>query len=121
MFIRNAIDTDIQSICEIAQQEGWKTFSIEKIQQLLITSRIIVIEVNNEVVGYTRFLTDETVTLYITELVVTKTHRKKGYAKALIDYLLAQYPSVRIELLSENNSFYEKLHFRNIGTGYRLP
>ncbi|UTI88222.1 hypothetical protein NIT62_05050 [Mammaliicoccus sciuri] len=30
MFIRNAIDTDIQSIYEIAQQEGWKTFSIEK-------------------------------------------------------------------------------------------
>ncbi|PTJ50491.1 GNAT family N-acetyltransferase [Mammaliicoccus sciuri] len=101
MFIRNAIDTDIQSIYEIAQ--------------------LIVIEVNNEVIGYTRFLTDETVTLYITELVVTKSHRKKGYAKALIDYLLAQYPSVRIELLSENNSFYEKLHFRNIGTGYRLP
>ena len=53
--------------------------------------------------------------------IMIKTHRNKGYAKALIDYLLAQYPSVRIELLSENNSFYEKLHFRNIGTGYRLP
>ena len=36
MFIRNAIDIDIQSIYEIAQQEGWKTFSIEKINNCLL-------------------------------------------------------------------------------------
>lgn len=31
MFIKNAIDTDIQSIYEIAQQEGWKTFCSNRI------------------------------------------------------------------------------------------
>ena len=36
MFIRNAIDTDIQSIYEIAQQEGWETFSIEKSNNCLL-------------------------------------------------------------------------------------
>ncbi|WP_410250566.1 hypothetical protein [Mammaliicoccus vitulinus] len=52
---------------------------------------------------------------------MSKSHRKKGYAKASINYLQNLYPAIRIELLSENNGFYEKLNFRNIGTGYRLP
>ena len=121
MFIRNATDNDIQTIYEIANEEGWQTFSVDKIRQLLMTSHIIVVEDNQEIVGYTRFLTDQNVTLYITEIIISKNHRKKGYAKASLNYLQNLYPTIRIELLSENNGFYEKLNFRNIGTGYRLP
>ncbi|HAL08608.1 MAG TPA: hypothetical protein DCO67_01395 [Staphylococcus sp.] len=67
------------------------------------------------------YINPDVYTLYITEIIISKSHRKKGYAKASINYLQNLYPTIRIELLSENNGFYEKLNFRNIGTGYRLP
>ncbi|WP_323703438.1 GNAT family N-acetyltransferase [Mammaliicoccus sp. Dog046] len=121
MIIRKATESDIQSIYNIATQEGWKTFSIAKITQLLSKSHMIVIEIDDEIIGYTRYLTDEIVTLYIAEIVILNNHRNNGYAKELIQYLQDLYPSTRIELLSENNAFYEKMKFRNIGTGYRLP
>ncbi|WP_210620466.1 GNAT family N-acetyltransferase [Mammaliicoccus lentus] len=121
MQIRNAIDLDVDALYKIAQAEGWHTFTKKLLSKLLMTSKIIVIEDNQELVGYTRFLTDESLTLYITEIIVAKEYRSQGYGESMIKHLQETFPTVRIELLSQNNQFYKKLSFRNIGSGFRLP
>lgn len=121
MQIRNAIDLDVDALYKITQAEGWHTFTKELLSKLLMTSKIIVIEDNQELVGYTRFLTDEFLTLYITEIIVAKEYRSQGYGESMIKHLQETFPTVRIELLSQYNQFYKKLSFRSIGSGFRLP
>lgn len=117
--IRRAITEDVEQLYELVQTEHWQTFTPSVLKELIESCPILVAEKENKIVGYVRYLTDEIVTLFICELLADKSERRKGVAKTLLSELHSRYPHIRIELISEADSFYKNNYFREIGIGFR--
>ena len=73
-----------------------------------------VAKINGKLVGYIRGLTDQSITLYICELLVDHTYRGSGIGEILLNYVHDLYPTTRIEMLanSDSRSFYEQKGYR---------
>ncbi|WP_367007658.1 GNAT family N-acetyltransferase [Streptococcus sp. ZY19097] len=119
MIIRQPKIDDSVQLYQLYQAEGWKSFTPDKIEQLLQTSCWFVLEVEGEICGFVWYLTDGVLTTYLCELLVSKKHRHKGYASLLLTELGHHHPKTRLDLVSEADDFYEHLQFRIIGTGMR--
>lgn len=117
--IRRAITEDVEQLYELVQTEHWQTFTPSVLKELIESCPILVAEKENKIIGYVRYLTDEIVTLFICELLVDKSQRRKGIAKTLLSELHSMYPYVRVELISEADSFYKNNYFREIRIGFR--
>lgn len=119
LTFREAHEQDVRSLYDLIVKEEWNSFTKEILIQLINQKSIIVVEINNEIIGYTRFLTDEFITLYICELLIDEKWRRKKVGSKLLNYVHSFYPSTRIECISEEDQFYIKENFRQIGTGFR--
>ena len=119
MIIREATLEDCRQIYRLYQEEGWESFTLDKIQKLVESSYWLVLENEGEIVGFVRYLTDKLMTTYLCELVVAENHRCKGYASQMISEINIRYPKTRIDLISEADGFYDRLQFRSVGSGRR--
>lgn len=119
MIIREAILEDCRQIYRLYQEEGWESFTLDKIQKLVESSYWLVLENEGEIVGFVRYLTDKLMTTYLCELVVAENHRCKGYASQMISEISIRHPKTRIDLISEADGFYDRLQFRSVGSGRR--
>lgn len=73
-----------------------------------------VAEINGQLVGYIRGLTDQSITLYICELLIDRTYRGLRIGEILLNYVHHLYPTIRIEMLanSDSRTFYEQKGYR---------
>lgn len=119
--IRKRTMTDDAEIFALIEEAGWKTIlqSEEAFQQALFHSIVLVAEQEKRVVGYARSITDGSMTAFLCELLVQKEKRKKGIGRKLIEALEAMLPTIRMDLISEQDGFYETLGYRSLGQGYR--
>ncbi|MFD1413124.1 GNAT family N-acetyltransferase [Oceanobacillus jeddahense] len=123
-FIRLYEEKDFRKIQALNKEEGWNTL----VENYLSTKEAwknsdvaLVIEIEEqEIIGYTRGLTDTCITLFICELLIDNQYRGLGLGKKIIHYLHNMYPNTRIELLADSSSrsFYEEFGFRTF-YGYR--
>lgn len=118
--IRGIEASDCQELFDLYQEEGWLSFSQEKIQALIHHSEWLIAVEAGEILGFARYLTDHVITLYLCEILVRKKARKQGIGKLLIEELRKNYSGLRIDLISEEDPFYQNLHFSDKGTGYRM-
>ena len=121
MIIRPASTNDFQAIYALYQNEKWMSFTEEKVTSLFSTnlSHYLVLEENQKILGFARYLTDEVMTTFLSEIIIDKSHRRKGLGQQLIEEIHKKYPLTRIELISEIDGFYRSISFKPVGTGFR--
>ena len=121
MIIRPASTKDCQAIYSLYQNEKWLSFTEEKVTSLFSTnlSHYLVVEENQKILGFARYLTDEVMTTFLAEIIIDKAYRGKGLGQQLIEEIHKKYPLTRIELISEVDGFYQTVGFKPVGTGFR--
>ena len=121
MIIRPASTNDFQAIYALYQTEKWMSFTEEKVTSLFSTnlSHYVVVEENQKILGFARYLTDEVMTTFLAEIIIDKAYRGKGLGQQLIEEIHKKYPLTRIELISEVDGFYQTVGFKPVGTGFR--
>ena len=121
MIIRPASTNDFQAIYALYQTEKWMSFTEEKVTSLFSTnlSHYVVVEENQKILGFARYLTDEVMTTFLAEIIIDKSYRGKGLGQQLIEEIHKKYPLTRIELISEADGFYQTVGFKPVGTGFR--
>ena len=119
LVIRPAVEADAPHIQMLCLAEGWLRFAQPDYAKALESSDTRVACRAERVIGYARALTDGTITLFLCELLVAPDCRGQGVGKALIESLHADYPSARMDLISDADGFYERQGFRRMGAGYR--
>lgn len=115
--IRKYNEFDFIQINELNAAEQWNNL-VEKEQitkEAWNNSNIAyVAEVNGQIIGYIRGLTDQAVTLYICELLIHKNYRGLCIGETLLNYVHSLYPTTRIEMLASSTShtYYEQKGYR---------
>ena len=97
------------------------SFTEEKVTSLFSTnlSHYLVLEEDQKILGFARYLTDEVMTTFLAEIIIDKAYRGKGLGRRLIAEIHQKYPLTRIELISEADGFYQTVGFKPVGTGLR--
>ncbi|WP_414054209.1 GNAT family N-acetyltransferase [Macrococcus equi] len=111
-MIRPFETRDIDAIQAMNAYEGWDNLVVRHEQTLAawLNSVSYVAEIDNQVVGCARAITDGYVSLYLCELITHHQFRGRGIAKTLINHIHDLYPDTRMELLATSTSkgYYEK-------------
>lgn len=118
MNIRTYMESDFDSIQQLNRDEGWSqlverdALTREAWRQSNVT--YVMESENGKIVAYLRGLTDTTVSLYVCELLVASTYRRRGLGEQLLQHVHTFYPDTRLEMLASQNShtYYERLRFR---------
>ena len=113
MIIRPASRKDCQAIYSLYKSEKWLSFTEEKVRSLFSTnlSHYLVLEEDQKILGFARYLTDEVLTTFLAEIIIDKSHRRKELGQQLIEEIHKKYPLTRIELISEADGFYRAISF----------
>lgn len=92
----------------------------------ILSTRILVIEDNNEFVGYTSISRPSEHSFHIGQFVIRKDKQRKGYGKLLMneikEYALAENCDIKLECISNATTFFEKQGFTNVfSSSYTYP
>lgn len=115
--IRPYREEDFPEIHALNQAEAWTNLAEkhEKTKQAWRNSQLaLVAENGGKIVGCLRGLTDGSISLFISELLIHKEYRGQRIGKELMEYAHQRYPETRMELLASSTShtYYESLGFR---------
>ena len=117
--IRPQEPSDGPALFQLYAQQGWNSFSQELLEQLLTASHWLIVEQEGQIIGSARYLTDGLRTIYLCELLVKAEYQRQGYGSLLMTELQRLYPSLRIDLISDADAFYDSLQMRRRGMSYR--
>lgn len=117
--IRPQEPSDGPTLFQLYAQQGWNSFSQELLEQLLTASHWLILEQEGQIIGSARYLTDGLRTIYLCELLVKAEYQRQGYGSLLMAELQRLNPSLRIDLISDADAFYDSLQMRQRGMGYR--
>ena len=117
--IRPQEPSDGPALFQLYAQQGWNSFSQELLEQLLTASHWLILEQEGQIIGSARYLTDGLRTIYLCELLVKAGYQRQGYGSLLMAELQRLNPSLRIDLISDADAFYDSLQMRQRGMGYR--
>ncbi|MCZ8536872.1 GNAT family N-acetyltransferase [Paenisporosarcina quisquiliarum] len=115
--IRPYRSDDYPSIKQLNQMEGWSNLveKEEDTKKAWDHSNIAyVVTMEEEIVAYVRGITDQAITLYICEILVSEKLRGQGVGQQLLKFVHNQYPTTRMEMLASSTShtYYEQHGFR---------
>lgn len=103
-------------------RERWQSFYEERksaYREALQSSCTLVAYDGDRYAGFLRAITDGVFTIFVAEIVVEPEVRRKGVGTALLGAASEQYPSARIDLISDEDGFYAKNGFHRVGNGMR--
>lgn len=117
ILIRPYKPSDYPFIKQLNQLEGWNNLveKEEDTKKAWDHSNIAYVATINEViVAYVRGMTDQAITLYICEILVSEQVRGQGVGQQLLKFVQNQYPTTRMEMLASSTShtYYEQHGFR---------
>lgn len=121
--IRPYEDHDFEKVIEIYKELKWTTFysRLDDSKNAFNNSSLsLVYEIDGEIVGFIRAITDYHITTFIPELLIKENFRGNGIGTSLIDMCHRLYPTCRIELLTDDAAdFYRKIGFDQEFIGMR--
>ncbi|WP_342542797.1 GNAT family N-acetyltransferase [Paenisporosarcina sp. FSL H8-0542] len=117
ILIRPYKPSDYPFIKQLNQLEGWNNLveKEEDTKKAWDHSNIAYVATINEViVAYVRGMTDQAITLYICEILVSEQVRGQGVGQQLLKFVHNQYSTTRMEMLASSTShtYYEQHGFR---------
>ncbi|MGD6834830.1 GNAT family N-acetyltransferase [Sutcliffiella halmapala] len=115
--VRNYREEDFIHINKLNSEEKWNNLVGNKrsTKGAWDSSNIAyVAELNGQVIGYVRGLTDKSITLFICEVLISQNYRGLGIGEVLLNYVHSLYPTTRMEMLANSTSrtYYEQKGFR---------
>jgi GNAT superfamily N-acetyltransferase len=115
-------DADLPTIQHLSDLHGWPT-NYEP-EEVLASWRnawpAIVATKDERVIAYVRGLTDEIITMHITDLLVDPNYRVHGIGRLLLNVCHLLYPHAMINLVAEKEAipFYKAVGYRYVGESY---
>ena len=115
--VRKYEESDFLSIHALNTQEQWNNL-VEKKEDTKAAWKhsniAYVATLKDQIIGYSRGITDGSITLYICELLIDKAYRGLGIGGNLLYYVHRLFPKTRIEMLASSMSYtyYEYQNFR---------
>jgi predicted GNAT family N-acyltransferase len=118
-FITQLNENQIYSLLDLYKNEFWsKERTYNDVVKMLAASDIIIglVDKSNNLIGFTRVLTDFVYRAIIFDVIIKPTHRNMGFGTKLIDATLNHPKLISIEwfalcCLPEMIPFYERLGF----------
>lgn len=123
MTVRDAIESDIPALLDLASQDANAAhWSVEHYARLLDSGALRLVQQDTEIAGFyaARHLTANEWEL--DNILVAPEHRRKGIADALLRDLLSRADTIHLEVRASNapaRRLYEKHGFRHTGTRRR--
>lgn len=115
-------ERDFENIIQSCKNENWTKFFLEKKEQFrkaLKVSYTYVAYVDKRYCGFIRCITDSFFTIYCCEIIVDMEYRRMGIGRKLIQNVLEKFPNCSMDVLSDNDSFYQANNFIVLCNGMR--
>jgi GNAT superfamily N-acetyltransferase len=111
-------------ISAIKKDPNWDLFTKEKsiasYKKRLLESVTYVCLENGVFCGYVRALLDNCFAVYISELFVVPEWRNRTIGRTLIAKVKKDYEHLIVYALSDEDAYYEKLGYRNVGSVFEI-
>lgn len=110
-------------IALLESEPDWNSFtgtgSINAFKNALLSSETYVCKIENKMCGYLRAIVDE-FGIYVSEIYVSPSHRRKGYGKELLKTIKQDHPNQDVYVFSDEDLYYERLGFKRVGSIFQL-
>jgi ribosomal protein S18 acetylase RimI-like enzyme len=111
-------------ISALKEDPEWDMFTNEKTvtsyKKRLLESVTYVCLENGALCGFVRALLDDFLAVYISELFVASEWRNRTIGRTLITKVKTDFPHLTVYALSDEDAYYEKLGFRNVGSVFEI-
>ena len=113
-----------QELISLLEKEpDWSSFlgddAIDKFKDTLLKSETFLCENEDIICGYLRALVDG-FGIYISKLYVSPSYRRSGFGAALLKRIKQEYPEQDVYVLSDEDTYYEKLGYQRVGSVFKL-
>lgn len=114
---------EIELLAILGCDPDWSSFLTEDIvgafREALLEGETYLCEQQGIICGYIRAVVDG-LGIYVSELYVAPAYRGSGYGVALLDKVRHAHPGKDVYVLSDEDSYYEKIGYRRVGSIYKL-
>lgn len=122
-IVRYSIDHEGGLLDLLKNEPDWNEYTapdfIEVFRQSLLDSDTLVCKDGSAYYGYLRAITDG-LGLYISELYVAPPGRNRGIGRRLLKAFKEQNINREVYVLSDEDSYYEKLGYRKVGSIFEI-
>lgn len=112
-------------ISAIVKDPDWDMFtkesSVASYKERLLECVTYVCLENGVFCGYVRALLDDGFAVYISELFVVPEWRNRKIGRALVAKVKKDFEQLTVYALSDEDAYYEKLGYRNVGSVFDIP
>ena len=112
-------------ISAIMKDPNWDMFTkdtaIVRYKKRLLDSVTYVCFENGTFCGYVRALLDDGFAVYVSELFVVPEWRNRTIGRTLLSKIKIDFKHLTVYALSDEDAYYEKLGYRNIGSVFEIP
>lgn len=113
---------DYQNLMKLVQSEGaeWKDYLNPIYRKALENSITYVALIEDELCGYSRSISDSGLFIWVIDLLVNKNRRGLSIGKKLMECILADYPDIDVFVMSDVDTYYEKLGYEKEGSVFNV-